>query len=136
MSSEIQPEELKIVQQAETPVAPERGDEPISPKVARRMRMIPFWVRITLLTMCLVMLIGGEFYLERDRSTININSTPSLGSFVQVPLSDKQIDSLHHLAKRLPLSALADMYVSRMTLDQKLGQLFIAQYWGYSYSDE
>src|SRR5436305_10286600 len=28
------------------------------------------------------------------------------------------------------------MYLSRLTLDQKLGQLFMVQYWGYSYSDD
>jgi beta-N-acetylhexosaminidase len=28
------------------------------------------------------------------------------------------------------------MYLSRMTLDQKLGQLFMVQYWGYSYSSD
>ena len=29
---------------------------------------------------------------------------------------------------------LANMYLSRMTLDQKLGQLFMVQHWGYTYS--
>jgi len=31
---------------------------------------------------------------------------------------------------------LARMYLSHMTLDQKLGQLFMVQYWGYSYSSD
>ena len=32
--------------------------------------------------------------------------------------------------------ALARIYLSHMTLDQKLGQLFMVQYWGYSYSSD
>lgn len=58
------------------------------------------------------------------------------GPFVQTPFSQDQVEQLHHLTVEMNVKALAQMYLSHMTLDQKLGQLFMVQYWGYSYSQD
>ncbi|MGH2506999.1 MAG: glycoside hydrolase family 3 N-terminal domain-containing protein [Ktedonobacteraceae bacterium] len=49
------------------------------------------------------------------------------GPFVMPPLSQDQINALVHLPERLQAKQLAQLYVSQMTLDEKLGQLFMAQ---------
>ena len=51
----------------------------------------------------------------------------STSPFVQPVLSPAQVDELHHLGKPLSYKQLASLYVSHMTLDEELGQLFIVQ---------
>ena len=53
--------------------------------------------------------------------------TASSGSFVQPLLNPAQVDELHHLVNHMPYKQLASLYVSRMTLDEELGQLFMVQ---------
>src|SRR6202022_1061904 len=67
-------------------------------------------------------------------ATHNTQALAMKGPFNQAPLSPDQVDQLHHLSTYLSYKTLAQMYLSHMTLDQKLGQLFMVQYWGYSYS--
>ncbi len=49
----------------------------------------------------------------------------SRSPFVQSPLNPTQVDELHHLVKHMLYKQLASLYVSRMTLGEELGQLFI-----------
>src|SRR5579864_8771415 len=51
--------------------------------------------------------------------------TAPRGPFVQPLPKPSQIDELHHLDKRMSYKQLASLYVSRMTLDEELGQLFM-----------
>src|SRR5437867_978147 len=51
----------------------------------------------------------------------------SRSPFVQSPLNPSQVDELHHLIKHMSYKQLASLYVSRMTLDEELGQLFMVQ---------
>src|SRR5947207_7273990 len=59
----------------------------------------------------------------------------SRGPFVQSPLNPTQVDELHHLVKHMLYKQLASLYVSRMTLSEALGQLFIVVI-GYRYYGE
>ena len=92
-------------------------------------------VLVLVILALLVVLLGGDI-----RQTVMGPASPSLqafvvtGPFVQTPFSPDQVDKLHHLSTYINYRTLANMYLSRMTLDQKLGQLFMVQYWGYSYS--
>ncbi len=92
-------------------------------------------VLVLVILALLVVLLGGDI-----RQTVMGPASPSLqafvvtGPFVQTPFSPGQVDKLHHLSTYINYRTLANMYLSRMTLDQKLGQLFMVQYWGYSYS--
>ncbi len=49
------------------------------------------------------------------------------GPFANEPLSQAQIYALQHLSASMQSQALAQLYVSHMTLDEKLGQLIMAQ---------
>lgn len=50
-----------------------------------------------------------------------------LGSFVKLPLNSSQVDELQQMVKHMSYKQLASLYVSRMTLDEELGQLFMVQ---------
>src|SRR2546423_521697 len=69
--------------------------------------------------------------LKGDGHTTLFSSANSLtafrGSFVQPALNPAQVDELHHLIKHMSYKQLASLYVSRMTLDEELGQLFMVQ---------
>ena len=49
------------------------------------------------------------------------------GAMVTLPLNSMQVSELSHLASFMQYKQLASMYVSHMTLDEKLGQLFMVQ---------
>ncbi|MGH2478772.1 MAG: glycoside hydrolase family 3 N-terminal domain-containing protein [Ktedonobacteraceae bacterium] len=56
------------------------------------------------------------------------------GPFVVPPLSPEQINALEHLPEKLRAKQLAQLYVSHMSLDEKLGQLIMAQSLTYNNS--
>src|SRR5256714_3809967 len=58
-------------------------------------------------------------------SSSGYSLTASRSPFVQSPLNPIQVDELHHLLKHMLYKQLASLYVSRMTLGEELGQLFI-----------
>ena len=97
------------------------------------------WAKVLILFILIVMVIflGGDI-----RQRLSGTATPTArvlvktGPFIQAPLDPAKVDQLHHLADYINDKTLAKMYLSRMTLDQKLGQLFMVQYWGYSYSSD
>ena len=85
----------------------------------------------------LVALLGGDVRQTVEGAAISSVRVPLMsGPFVQTPLSQDQVQQLYHLEAGMSVKALAQMYLSHMTLDQKLGQLFMVQYWGYSYSQD
>jgi beta-N-acetylhexosaminidase len=57
-----------------------------------------------------------------------------VGAFVTLPLSTRQIDTLRNRNHFFSYQRLAQLYVAHMTLDEKLGQLFMAEYYDTSYS--
>ncbi len=56
------------------------------------------------------------------------------GPFIQPPLGADQVNQLRHLSQYVSSQRQINTYLSHMTLDQKLGQFFMVQYWGYGYS--
>ncbi len=70
-------------------------------------------------------LLGGDG--NRALSPPGNGLTAFRGPFVQPLLNPSQIDELHHLVKRMSYKQLASLYVSHMTLDEELGQLFMVQ---------
>lgn len=119
---------------SKNPVAGE-GQRPERP----RRRKITGWAKVLFLFVLTsqIALLGGDI-----RQMVAGSATPILqvlamtGPFIQAPFSPDQVDQLQHLSAYFSYKTLARMYLSRMTLDQKLGQLFMVQYWGYSYSNE
>src|SRR5947209_10567670 len=53
------------------------------------------------------------------------NSLTVRGPFVQPLFNASQVNALQHLVRYMHYKQLASLYVSRMTLDEELGQLFI-----------
>jgi beta-N-acetylhexosaminidase len=104
-----------------------------------RRRKASGWAKVLILLILIIMVIflGGDI---RQRLAGTATPTPRVlvktGPFIQAPLDPAKVDQLHHLADYINDKTLAKMYLSRMTLDQKLGQLFMVQYWGYSYSSD
>ena len=83
----------------------------------------------------LVVLLGGDVrQMAAGSARPTLQTLAVRGPFIQTPLSPEQVGQLHLLSSYMDSKTLANMYLSRMTLDQKLGQLFMVQYWGYSYS--
>jgi len=132
-------------EQPERPSTPQRGQSsnPLpgrgwsSGKSGRRKAS--GWAKVLILFILTIMVIflGGDI-----RQRLSGTATPTArvlvktGPFIQAPLDPAKVDQLHHLADYINDKTLAKMYLSRMTLDQKLGQLFMVQYWGYTYSSD
>ena len=97
------------------------------------------WAKVFILLILAFMIafLGGDI-----RQMLAGSTTPApkvlakTGPLIHAPLNSDQINKLQHLSEYINDKTLARMYLSRMTLDQKLGQLFMVQYWGYSYSND
>jgi beta-N-acetylhexosaminidase len=118
---------------------PFRNSAPAEKRLKRRKE--PGWAKILLLIalVFLVTLPGLGSDMRQKGIGPAASTTRALvvrGPFNQAPLSSNQVDQLQHLSTYLSYQTLTKMYLSRMTLDQKLGQLFMVEYWGYSYSDD
>src|SRR6266702_6349346 len=130
-------------QQPQSPLPPNqrpfRNSAPAEGEPKRRKH--PGWTTI-LLVVVLVFLVALLGLSGDMRQKVAGSATPNTqalvvkGPFIQAPLSLDQVDKLHHLSAYISYKTLARMYLSRLTLDQKLGQLFMVQYWGYSYPDD
>ena len=124
-------------EQPETPLPPHQGEGQIANKSRRRTYSTWAKVFILLLLVFMVVFLGSDI---RQILTNSTTTTPmavaNTGPLVQVPLNSDEINQLHHLSQYYNDKTLANMYLSHMTLDQKLGQLFMVQYWGYSYSSD
>ena len=115
--------------------APGEGRLPQMP----RRRKASGWAKVLILLILAFMLafLGGDI-----RQMLAGSATPAprvlekTGPLIQAPLNPDQVVKLQHLSEYINDKTLARMYLSRMTLDQKLGQLFMVQYWGYSYSND
>ncbi len=124
-------------EQPETPLPPQSG---MGQRPGKRRRRIPTWTKllILLLLVFMVIFLGSDIrhMLQPASNGPTPKSTVESGPLLEAPLSSNEIDQLHHLSQYFDDTALARMYLSHMTLDQKLGQLFMVQYWGYSYSSD
>ena len=113
------------------------GEGQIAQKPRKRNSSVWAKVLILLILTFMVVFLGSDI-----RQMLAGSTTPTLkvlaktGPLIKTPLNSDEINQLHHLSEYLNDKTLARMYLSHMTLDQKLGQLFMVQYWGYSYSSD
>jgi beta-N-acetylhexosaminidase len=106
---------------------------------ASRRRNVSAWAKVLILLICIFMIVflGGDIrQILAGSTTHSPQVVEQTGPLIQAPLDPEQIDKLQHLSGYINDKTLANMYLSHMTLDQKLGQLFMVQYWGYSYSSD
>jgi beta-N-acetylhexosaminidase len=78
---------------------------------------------LILALLAVFLLIEGDG--NRALSSSGNGLTAFRGPFVKPLLNPSQVDELHHLVKRMSYKELASLYVSRMTLEEELGQLFM-----------
>lgn len=104
---------------------------PKSKRQARRYNVARLLLSIlVLLTMCVTL--RGDVARQQQMSQAQLRVHK--GSFVQAPLNAMQLNALSHLVSQMAYKRLAQLYVSHMTLDEKLGQLFMAEYYDPTYS--
>ena len=132
-------------EQPERPLPPYKGLARNPIPVERQLPQKPRrhkasgWAKVFILLILAFMIafLGGDI-----RQMLAGSTTPApkvlakTGPLIHAPLNSDQINKLQHLSEYINDKTLARMYLSRMTLDQKLGQLFMVQYWGYSYSND
>jgi beta-N-acetylhexosaminidase len=123
------PRLVSIAPQIPLPAAPE------GPPPRRKRRLMPS----LFVSLPALMLVGLTLLLSGDLTStlsprIRANEGIVPGPFIEDPLSPAQVQALQHLAAQMNEKALAAIYLSHMTLDQKIGQLFMVQYYGTDYS--
>jgi beta-N-acetylhexosaminidase len=97
---------------------------------------------LTLLLLAIIVTLGsfvGQRMLSGATTTTSspLTTLPQhTGAFVQQPLNAHQIDNLRNLVSRMKYKQLASLYVSRMSLDEELGQLIMVEYGDTTYSDD
>ena len=132
-------------EQPERPLTPHRGQisNPLQGKGRltgkSSRRQASGWAKVLILLILTIMAVflGGDIrHMMAGSATPAPRVLAKTGPFIQAPLSPNQVDKLQHLSSYFSDKTLARMYLSHMTLDQKLGQLFMVQYWGYSYSSD
>jgi beta-N-acetylhexosaminidase len=109
---------------------------PLERKRPRRTKAAG-WAKVLILVelVLLVLFIGGDIPLIVPRSAkLGTQTVAKTGPFISLPLNLDEVGKLQRLPSYLNTKTLVNMYLSHMTLEQKLGQLFMVQYWGYSYS--
>jgi beta-N-acetylhexosaminidase len=97
---------------------------------------IPLVVTLALLVMTVTL---GQVFgpaLSSQTSTTQAKEALARGPFIGLPLNSTQIDAARQLITYMDYKQLARLYVSHMTLDEELGQLFMAEYYDTYYSPE
>ncbi|HEX7737875.1 MAG TPA: glycoside hydrolase family 3 N-terminal domain-containing protein [Ktedonobacteraceae bacterium] len=129
---------MSTIQDNSTNSAPARGSEPprLPPRAARKRRVSAFVLALMAVLILIVVLSGGAagyLYLKKPAVT----PTPAFlanGPFATLPLSSSQIYQIQHLPEQMQAKELAKIYVSQMSLDEKLGQIFMVQAYTDNYS--
>lgn len=95
----------------------------------------------TLIALILLLVLAGflgQHFLQAASGTSL--ATPTLptsdGPYVTLPLTAQQINDIRHLQGYMKYRALASIYASHMTLDEKLGQLIMLEFNQKTYSEE
>ncbi len=117
-----------------SPVKNFAAGEPPQPPVPRRRRLL-----VVGLGTLLVLLVIAGFLGQRLLAGAQANQLAPLpsgsGPYAQLPLTAQQINAIEHLSEHMKYKALASLYVDRMSLDDKIGQLIMLEFNETSYSD-
>ncbi|GHO89892.1 glycoside hydrolase family 3 [Dictyobacter formicarum] len=131
------PEKLKLSSNADNPL-PLQGSQPGKRSKGRP----PFNPRLAVpLVLVVLLVIAGSFlgqhFLQASTTLLPnkaANGNANGGNFVAPPLSSQQIDNLRHLTDHMKYQQLAYLYVSRMSLDEEIGQIMMVEYSENAYS--
>ena len=115
------------------------GSTDVPPRGPTRRRKRSF-LAIMLGVLVVLLVIGGflgqRIALASQSAQTAVTPLPAgTGQYAELPLSAQQIDAIQHLSGQMKYMALASLYVDRMNLDDKLGQLIMLEFNETSYSD-
>lgn len=127
--------------------SPDHFQQPAAPSSApivpahiprsKRRRRAP--ALISLAVLAVLVALGAIFgsSLFKNSSVLNTPTVSAAsGPFVKPPLNAAQINSIMHLTGYMKYKQLAALYVSRMSLDEEIGQLIMVEYGQTSYSSD
>jgi beta-N-acetylhexosaminidase len=107
---------------------------PTTTSHSRRHRQVTS-ILIFLPLLALLVILGGDLNLQLFQGVHKPKASKAVtGPFVEAPLDTMQVNALDQLMNHMQYKQLAKMYISRMTLDEKLGQLFMVQSYDQYYS--
>src|SRR6185312_10184454 len=93
-----------------------------------KRRLPPFWLILFVILVLIVIGSGGAAnYLLTPKPKPTPTPITAKGPFVTLPLSASQIYQIQHMPEQMQAKELAKIYVSQMSLNEKLGQLFMVQ---------
>src|SRR5450631_3966325 len=121
-----------------------RSDAPlfITKPPQRPQRRKDIRLLLTLFLLAIIVTLGSFVGQRMLSGATTVTSSPVTtliqhpGAFVHQPLNSQQIDGLRNLVSRMKYKQLASLYVSRMSLDEELGQLIMVEYGDTTYSDD
>ena len=107
-----------------------------APRTRQKNRRVFLLMTGVLILLTLVIVVGSVM-----QRFLNVEANQSIsgvvgGSYVQPPLDAQQVNNLHHLLSHMQYKQLASLYVSRMSLDEELGQLIMVEYNDTYYSSD
>ncbi|HEU0000744.1 MAG TPA: glycoside hydrolase family 3 N-terminal domain-containing protein [Ktedonobacteraceae bacterium] len=115
-----------------------QGSPPIhitTPAPTGRGRGSRWWTLVLVPLVALMVMLNGDL----NRLALSVPhrppaSVPLNEAMAQLPMNALQVDALAHLPDYMQYKQLAGMYVSHLSLDEKLGQLFMVQSYDQFYS--
>lgn len=110
---------------------------PLKMQGKRGQRVVKLVGYSTLVFMVIAITLGSIFGSGLlAKVSVQLQGIKPGDAFVGAPLNPAQIDSTRHLSSRLQYRQLASLYVSRMSLDEELGQLIMVEYSQENYSPQ
>ncbi len=105
----------------------------------RRRLAFPVFILLVLLPTLVILAAMREQHLfDGAPAPVTPTQVPvaATGPFVQSPLTPAQVNDIMHLVGHMKYRQLASLYVSHMSLDEELGQLFLVEYNETGYSPD
>ena len=115
-----------------------QGSPPLirsAPVPTGRRRGRSWWALVLVPLVALLVMLNGDL----NRLALSVPRRPPVAvplneAMAQLPMNALQVDALAHLPDYMQYKQLASLYVSHLSLDEKLGQLFMVQSYDQFYS--
>lgn len=115
---------------------------PATPASLKKSRPGRRYLYIALAIAAVVIVVGGLLsqQLLTSNSSAGFQNSALIfsgnGPYARLPLTSDQINAIQHLSGHMKYKALANLYVSHMSLDDEIGQLIMVEYNQERYSDD
>jgi beta-N-acetylhexosaminidase len=106
-------------------------------RTSRPRRRGPMLILLAVLAILITLgAIFGSSFFKGSGDFNTPTASAASGPFVKPPLNAAQINAIMHLTGYMKYKQLASLYVSRMSLDEEIGQLIMVEYAQTSYSSD